>query len=150
VTSRARLSTLACAALLAGSLTACGDETTFTADELVAEVNDRGAQVRLGEQLTTAQDNLELYALRLAGASAAPGVPSGDAGSAPVDVHGGGTLTITEDDDAALAEYERCESAVSLICFRAANAVLIFEGGVPNQDLARIESAVQAMADGDG
>ena len=140
---------LAWAALLAGALAACGDETTFTADELVAEVNERGAQVRLGERLTTSQD-VELYALRLAGAGAAPGVPLGDAGSAPVDVHGGGTLTITEDDDAALAEFERCESAVSLVCFRAANAVLIFEGAVPNQDLARIETAVRSMAEGDG
>jgi hypothetical protein len=139
--------TLACAALLAAALAACGDETTFTADELVAEVNDRGAQVRLGEPLTTSQEDVELYALRLAGTGAAPGVPSGDAGSAPVDVHGGGTLTITEDDDAALAEFERCESAVSLVCFRAANAVLIFEGAIPNQDLARIEMAVQSMGE---
>jgi hypothetical protein len=139
--------TLACAALLAAALTACGDETTFTADELVTEVNDRGARVRLGEPLTTSQEDVELYALRLAGTGAAPGVPSGDAGSAPVDVHGGGTLTITEDDDAALAEFERCESAVSLVCFRAANAVLIFEGAIPNQDLARIEMAVQSMGE---
>jgi hypothetical protein len=138
----------ACAALLAGSLAACGDEATFTADELVAEVNARGAQVRLGERLTTSQAGVELYALRLAAAGAAPGVPSSDADSAAVDVHGGGTLTITENDDAALAEYERCESAVSLVCYRAANAVLIFEGAVPNQDLARIEAAVQAMAEG--
>jgi hypothetical protein len=139
--------TLACAALLAATLTACGDETTFTADELVAEVNERGAQIRLGEQLTSSQEDVEIYALRLAGTSAAAGVPSDDAASAPVDVHGGGTLTITESDDAALAEYERCESAVSLVCYRAANAVLIFEGAVPNQDLARIETAVRAMAE---
>jgi hypothetical protein len=148
VTRRAGPLGATCVALLAGSLAACGDEATFTAEELVAEVNARGAQVRLGERLTTSQEGVELYALRLAGAGAAPGVPSGDAGSAPVDVHGGGTLTITENDDAALAEYERCESAVSLVCYRAANAVLIFEGAVPNQDLARIEAAVQAMAEG--
>jgi hypothetical protein len=148
VTPRAWLLAATCAALVTGSLAACGDETTFTADELVAEVNARGAQVRLGERLTTSQEDVELYALRLAGAGAAPGVPSGNASSAPVDVHGGGTLTITENDDAALAEYDRCESAVSLVCYRAANAVLIFEGAVPNQDLARIEAAVQAMAEG--
>jgi hypothetical protein len=138
---------LACAALLTGPLTGCGDETTFTAEELVAEVNARGAGVRLGEPLTTTQEDLELYALRLAGTGAAPGLPPGDAGSAPVDVHGGGTLTIAQDDDAALAEYERCESAVTLICFRAANTVLALEGAVPNQDLARIEAAVSAMAE---
>jgi hypothetical protein len=147
VRPRAALAAASCWLLLVGGLAACGDETTFTADELVAEVNANGAGVRLGEQLTTSQEDLELYALRLAGGGAAPGVAPGDAGSAPVDVHGGGTLTIADDADAALDEYERCEGAASLICFRAANAVLIFEGAVPNQDLARIESAVSAMAE---
>jgi hypothetical protein len=65
-----------------------------------------------------------------------------------VDVHAAGSLTITEGDDEAVAEYERCESAASLVCFRAANAVLILEDTVPNQDLARIEAAISAMADG--
>ena len=134
-------------ALLAGSLGACGDEVSFTADELVAELNARGGEVRLGEPLTTTQENVEVYALRLSGAGTVPGVSPGDAGDAPVDVHGGGTLTITEDADAALDEYERCESAASLVCFRAANAVLIFEGTVPNQDLARVETAVRGMAE---
>jgi hypothetical protein len=145
---RTAVSTAAtCAVLFAGGLAACGDDTTFTAEELVAEVNANGAGVRLGEPLTTSQEDLELYALRLAGGGA-PGVAAGDPGSAPVDAHGGGTLTITSSDDAALAEYERCESAASLVCYRAANAVLIFEGAVPNQDLARIEAAVRAMAEG--
>jgi hypothetical protein len=144
--ARAALAAVMCA-LLVALPAACGGEATFTADELVAEVNANGAGVRLGEPLTTSQEDLELYALRLAGGGGAPGVAPGDAGSAPVDVHGGGTLTIADDADAALDEYERCESAASLICFRAANAVLIFEGAVPNQDLARIESAVSAMAE---
>jgi hypothetical protein len=148
VTSRLAVAATMSIALLAGLVGACGDdETTFTGDELVAEVNANGAGVQLGEPLTTAQEDLELYALRLRGSGAAPGVAPGDPGSAPVDVHGGGTLTIAKDADAALTEYERCESAVSLICFRAANAVLAFEGAVPNQDLERIESAISAMAE---
>jgi hypothetical protein len=134
------------AALLATvALAACGEELEFTAQELVDEINQQGASLQLGEPLTTTQEELELYAVRLEGAQA-PG-PATPEGSPPTDVHAAGSLTITESDDAGMAEYERCESAASLICFRAANAVLIFEDTVPNQDLARIEAAISAMAE---
>ena len=106
----------------------CGsDERTFTAEELTAEVEENGAALELGEALTTDQEGLELHAVELSGG-------------------GTGTLAIAEDAEAALAEYERCESAASLFCFRAANAVLVFDSEVPNQDLARVASAVEAMA----
>ena len=134
--------------LAAVALAACGEEQTFTAQEMVEEVNEHGAGIRLGEPLTTSQENLELYGIRLSGAPAAPSTPGTDQASPPVDVHAAGSLTITEGDDEAVVEYERCESAASLVCFRAANAVLILEDTVPNQDLARIEAAISAMADG--
>ena len=53
---------------------------------------------------------------------------------------------MTADSNAALAEYRRCEAAVSLICFRAANAVLIFEGALAPADVARVEAALRALA----
>jgi hypothetical protein len=134
------------ALLAAAVLAACGDERQFDAQELVVEINEHGAGIQLGEPLTTAQEDLELYAVRLAGAK--PPGPATTEGTPPADVHAAGTLTITDGDDAGLAEYERCEGAASLICFRAANAVLIFEDTVPNQDLARIEAAIGAMAEG--
>jgi hypothetical protein len=134
--------------LAAVALVACGEEQTFTAEEMVSEVNEHGAGVRLGEALTTSQEDLELYAIRLSGAGDAGQVPGTDQGSPPVDVHAAGSVTITESDDEGVAEYERCESAASLICFRAANAVLILEDTVPNQDLARIEAAIRAIGEG--
>jgi hypothetical protein len=127
------------------ALAACGDERHFSAQELVAEINEQGAGLRLGEPLTSTQEELELYAVRLEGAQA-PG-PATAEGLPPTDVHAAGSLTITDGDDAGLAEYERCEDAASLICFRAANAVLIFEDTVPNEDLARIETAIGALAE---
>jgi hypothetical protein len=134
--------------LAAVGLVACGEQRTFTAEEMVAEINGHGAGVRLGEQLTTSQENLDLYAIRLSAAAAPPQAPGTDQRSPPVDVHAAGSLTITESDDQGVAEYERCESAASLICFRAGNAVLILEDTVPNQDLARIEAAIRAIAEG--
>jgi hypothetical protein len=116
-------------ALAVVALAGCGsDERTFGAEDLVAEVSENGAPLRLGESLTTDQEDVELHAIRLAGG-------------------GTGTLAIAEDSHAALDEYERCESSASLFCYRAANAVLVFDSEVPNQDLARVESALEAMAE---
>jgi hypothetical protein len=107
----------------------CGsDERTFSAEEVVAEMSDNGAPLRLGESLTTNQEDVELHAIRLAGG-------------------GTGTLAIAADSDAAMDEYERCESSASLFCYRAANAVLVLDSEVPNQDLARVEAAVRALAE---
>jgi len=120
---------IACLATVAG----CGS-TTFTADELVAELNAHGAEVGLGEPLA-AEGAVEIHALEL-------GAVAEDDDHA----HAGGSVMITEDDDSALAEYQRCESAASLLCFRAANAVLLLEDSVPRDDLARLESAVRGLA----
>jgi hypothetical protein len=109
---------------------ACGEEKRFTASELVAEVNEHGAGLSLGEELTSTQEGIEIRAV----------------GFEDADEHGGGTLAITGDDDAGLAEFERCESAASLICFRAENAVLFFEDEAPADDIDRIEAAVSAIA----
>jgi hypothetical protein len=142
---RQALATTTCLMLLAASLAACGDQTRFTAEELVAEVNQHAGYLSLGEPLTTTQEEVELYAVRLEGVRA-PG-PATAEGLPPTDVHAAGTLTVTESDDAGLAEYERCEAAASLICFRVANAVMSFEDTVPNQDLARIGGAITALAE---
>ena len=122
---------IACLATVAG----CGS-TTFTAEELVAELNAHGAEVALGEPLA-AEGAVEIHSLEL-------GDPAEDG-----DDHahaGGGSLMIAEDDESALAEYQRCESAASLLCFRAANAVLLLEDSVQRDDLARLESAVRSLA----
>lgn len=121
---------LAIAAAAAG----CGSGATFTAEELIAEVNERGGELALGEPLASEAEGVEVHTLRLTGAA-----------ETPTDVHAGGSLLITDDDDSALAEYHRCERAASLICFRAANAVLIFDDTVSRADLDRVERAIRAM-----
>jgi hypothetical protein len=118
---------------------ACG-ERSFEADEFVEEANANGAPFVLGEPLTSTAGN-EVYALRLEEEDAAqPGEL--EAGQE----HGGGSLTLTEDADAAREEYARCEEAVSLLCYRAANVVVAFEDVLAPEERARIEAAIRAMA----
>ncbi len=64
----------------------------------------------------------------------------------PGNAHGGGSLTVLEDADAGLAEYERCQQGVSLVCFRAANVVLIFGGTLTPDQQTALEDALRAMA----
>jgi hypothetical protein len=106
---------------------ACGDQN-FTADELIGELNDHGARLELGEPLFSARDGIEPFALRSAESAS-------------------GSVTITPDRDAGLAEYERCRSAGALVCFRADNAALIFEELAPDER-ARLASALEAIASG--
>lgn len=123
-------------AIAAGALglAGCGS-ATFTAEELVAEVNRHGGGLGLGEPLAAGRDGAEIHTLTLSGRA-----------RAREDSHAAGTLLITAGDDVALAEYRRCESAASLICFRAANAVLVFADAVPRADLVRLGRAIRAMA----
>ena len=52
----------------------------------------------------------------------------------------------TENADAAREEFERCESAATLTCYRAANVVLYFDAAPGDQRVARVETAIRALA----
>lgn len=135
--------TLIAGALAAGAI-ACGSgERTFSAEEFVEEANENGAGLSLGEPLLAEGEDREVYALRLEGETESPG---GEPAGGAAEGHGGGSLRVASDAEAALAEYERCETAVTLLCFRAANIALILEGELPAEDRARIEGALRAMA----
>ena len=122
------------------ALTGCGGEREFSAEELVEEANSNGAGLVLGEPLESTRENAEIRTLTFEDAGA------DDEGEEPGHAHGGGTLTIAADADAGLAEYERCERAVSLVCFRASNAVILFDGGIEPEHRAALEGALRAMA----
>jgi len=124
-----------CAALLG-----CGSERAFTAEEFVAEANRNGAGLNLGSELASDREATELHTVELAD------LEPGPASSLEEQGHVGGTLTITATDEAGAAEYERCELAVSLVCYRAANALLFFEDALRPDERARIAGALRAMA----
>lgn len=125
---------VALAAAAAGG--GCGS-SEFTAEELVAELNRHGAGIELGEPLAGGSADAQVHAVELA----EPAAEDGD------HAHAGGSLAITDGEDAALAEYRRCEEAASLLCFRAANAVLIFEDSLPPEALVRIGTAIRAIGE---
>lgn len=114
----------------------CGaDGREFTASELVEELNANGAPFQLEGPLLNDQENVEVYELSVSTAS------SPTAGG---QVESGATLTIAETDEQAITEFQRCESSVSLTCFRVANGVLLLSDDEPGL-LAEVEAAVRAM-----
>lgn len=110
----------AAAALLAGlALTACGEGRSFTAEEFVDEVKAEGVEAELGDELFTDDEDAEVYALELEPVAKLPGA----------DEHAGGSLSVYADGDGADEKYESCQGSADLLCYRAANVVVVLEGG---------------------
>ena len=130
-------------ALFGLALAACGSgERTFSAEEFVEEANAHGASLELGEPLSTSESDDELYSLTIeepASHEDAEAVP--EIGHE----HGGGSLRVTDSVEDAEAEVERCEQAVSLFCYRAANIVLIFEQDAEPEALSEVAGALRAL-----
>lgn len=121
---------------------ACG-ERSFTAEEFIDEANAHGVEIALGESLSDEEGGAELYAITLEDEAAAAG-PAGEIGIGQD--HGGGSLRIEQDTEAAQAEYARCEQA-GLFCYRAANVVLVFEADAEPDALAELATALRAIQD---
>lgn len=149
--TRLRASLLAVLAVPA--LTGCGQDKVFEVEEFVAEANRNGAGLELGEPLISPDPARDVYGVELAESDRGEGGRSQDAREEG-DEHGaedgahehlGGSLTVTPDADAGRAEFERCESAVSLLCYRAANVVVAFENSLPVDLQDRLKAAIVAM-----
>lgn len=115
-----------CAALaaLTLALAGCGGEPRFTAQEFVDGVNSQGVKLELGEPLVTEEEGKELYAVEL------PPLGGPRVDSEGEEVHSGGSLSVYEENEGDPdAELESCEMAADLLCFRAANVVVVLEGG---------------------
>jgi hypothetical protein len=119
---------------LAGSLLAlsCGGERSFEAEEIVAELNAAGTELELGDTLPNDQEGIEVRVIDFVGA------PRGEEATA-------GTVVILSGADTAAEEFTRCQSAVSFVCFRAANAVLRFTNIRPRQE-AQVSAALEMIA----
>jgi hypothetical protein len=134
--------TVATAAILsAASLVAagCGDQGTFTADGFVRDVNREGVELKLGEPLTTGEEGKELYAIELEPLGGSRTDRAGE------EVHAGGSLSVyAEDGGDADAEYETCRQAADLLCYRAANVVVVLEGG--GIEARQLGAAIEKLA----
>jgi hypothetical protein len=120
----------------------CGDEETFDAAEFVAAANEHGAGLELGDELTTTEAGKSVHAIALE----EPGQDESEPAADP-HRHGAGSLIVTDDDAAALAEYERCEQTGLLVCFRAANVAVALEREVDPEQLAHLRRAIEALGD---
>jgi len=137
VRAPAFLSALLIPLLLAGG---CGGERTFTADDFVAEVNAEGAEIELGDVITTNQEGVEVRAIQLGSTGLSPTGAAAEPGAT-------GAMLVLGDAGAAEDELDRCESAPAFTCFRAANVVLRFEDIFPEEQ-QRLSEAFQAIASG--
>jgi hypothetical protein len=139
---RRLLPLIPCVCLLGG----CGgDDGGFTAEQFVDAVNQRGGALELGAALPSTRSDAEVYALELAG----PGAVEGAGADEPAggdESHGGGSLAVMPDADAGLEEFERCEQAASLLCFRADNVVLLLEGEIEREEIAALATALRTIA----
>lgn len=134
------------AALLAISLAACGDdERQFTAESFIDAMNDNGAALALGPVLTTSPDGIDVNVVEFTGT--APSATGEEAGTE--EANGSATLLLFDGSGAAMDEFDRCNVAPALTCFRAANAVLRVEELQPS-DQARITTAIEGVRDDAG
>jgi hypothetical protein len=126
--------------LLLALISGCGGERVFTADEFVEAVNAEGAEISLGDVITTNQEGIEVRAITLGRTDVSPTGAAGEPGAS-------GAMLVLADDGAAREELSRCESAPAFTCFRAANVVLRFEDIFPEEQV-RLSEAFQAIASG--
>ena len=99
----------------------CGDGDTMTKEEFLGSIREQGVEIELGRELLTTEPGKKLYAIELEPVS--PALP-GD-----VEAHTGGSLAVHDDTDAADRSLERCQASADLLCYRAANVVVVLEGG---------------------
>ena len=122
-------------ALAAVMLVACGSEETFTAAEFTQQIRDQGVSIRLGRQLPTSGDADQLFAVRLPRLPGEPAPPRDSEGNGDAS----GTMYVYGDTGGAGDELDACRAAGGLLCFRAANIVVVFDeetGGLQSQRLA--------------
>jgi hypothetical protein len=124
------------AIVLAAAGAACGSERKLSAEGFADEVNAQGVELRLGKPLISEDEEKEVYAVELEPLTDLPGSGHG---------HTGGSLTVHEDSDEAEGAMESCQSSADLLCYRAANIVVVLEpGGIEAQQLG---VAIEKLAD---
>lgn len=134
----------ACAAAGVG-VAGCGSDARYDAESFAAELSEAGTPLELGEPLQSDTEGVEIHAVTLEeGSEKGEEAHPGDEHGATEDhEHGAGAVSITPSEEAGRAEFLRCETAVSLICFRAANAVLRFSSLTPEEQAGLSESLMR-------
>jgi hypothetical protein len=138
--------TFATCAALAG----CGEERTFTATEFVDQVNEEGVSLQLGRQLQTTGGAEQLNAITL---PPLPGEPEPEHGHEGEGAHehghegagASGSLYVYADTGGASDQLEACRASAGLICFRAANVVVVLDEESGALAALRLAVAIKAL-----
>jgi hypothetical protein len=121
VSIRYRGTAAAFALALATVLLGCG-EKTLSAKEFVDAVREEGVELALDEELFFTEDeDKELYGLEVQPLRGA------GAGAGGHQAHTSGSLAVYDEVDQAREGLEQCRSSADLVCYRAANIVVILE-----------------------
>jgi hypothetical protein len=123
--------------LLTALASGCG-ERTLSAEEFVSEVEDEGVELELGKELISEDEDKELYELEL------EPLPGADLPGGVDPAHTAGSLAVYDEVDQAVNGLEECESAADLVCYRAANVVVVLEGNTI--EAQRLAVAIQKLA----
>lgn len=107
---------LACGIAAVLLLAGCSSERNFDAAGVIAELEETGTYLELGEPFQSSDESAEVHSVSFV---------SG-AGPLDGDAHGSGAVVVLGDREAAESEFARCDSALSFVCFRIANVVLRF------------------------
>jgi hypothetical protein len=126
------------AAVVAG----CGAERTFTASEFVQQVNEQGVTMRLGAQRPAGGGAERLYAVKLPPLPGEPQPPPGSE-SGP---GASGSLYVFGDPGGAEHQFEACQDATGLVCFRASNIVVVLDEESGQLEPRRLAIAIQRLA----
>jgi hypothetical protein len=125
------------------ALAGCSDERTFGAQEFVDEVRAEGVELQLGEPLISEDESKEIYAVELEPLSGAESPGKGEKGQGHE--HGGGSLTVHDEIGDADTAMETCRASADLLCYQAANVVVVLQsGGIEAQ---RLGIAMERLAD---
>jgi hypothetical protein len=130
-------------ALAAALLTGCGGEPTLTASEFTDRINAEGVSIELGQQLSTSGGAEELYAVRL---PPVPGEPKPPAGS-EAEPGASGSLYVFDDTGGAEDQLEACQASAGLLCYRAANIVVVLDEESSPIEARRLGVAIRRLAD---
>ena len=120
----------------------CGSTQKFTASEFVDRINAEGVSIELGRQLQSGGNAKELYAVTLPPLPGEPAPPRGSEG----DPGASGTLYVFGDTGGAEDQLDGCRGSGGLLCFRAANIVVVLDDEGSGLEAQRLAVAMKRLA----
>ena len=120
----------------------CGGEQTFSASEFIGRINAEGVSIELGRQLPSGGNAKELYAVTLPPLPGEPAPPRGSEG----DPGASGTLYVFGDTGGADDQLDGCRGSGGLLCFRAANLVVVLDDEGSGLEAQRLAVAMKRLA----